>query len=212
MILRRVPYLLLVAVLCSDAAQGQNAQAVFERFVGTYESVQRLRADFTYTVSSEILGEVQAISGFVVAERDRYRIDTGSELLVVNPEGTSVFRRSEAQVLLSNSDEAPGAIVPGMFLIDFDEMFEPTGMETTSVGGVRHHALALRSIRRDVPFVDVTVWVRQSDGIVTRLLAVDKNETHTDISLLCVEIDPPVAPNTFVFTPPLGVEIIDLRS
>jgi len=54
--------------------------------------------------------------------------------------------------------------------------------------------------------------MRDSDDVVTFIEVVDANGTTMEFTLTNIVLNPLVEESTFQYTPPAGVEIVDLRS
>ncbi|MDX1428763.1 MAG: outer-membrane lipoprotein carrier protein LolA, partial [Rhodothermales bacterium] len=72
--------------------------------------------------------------------------------------------------------------------------------------------IVLRSIRPDEFFPQVTLTIRKSDYLISRLEVIDSNETRITINLRNVQLNPPVSTQDFTFEPPESSDVVDLRS
>ena len=78
--------------------------------------------------------------------------------------------------------------------------------------GERHYRLTLMPKSADSFFREATLWMRDRDDVITKMAVLDVNETRMIFTLDNIELNPSLDADTFRFTPPDGVEIIDLRS
>ncbi len=78
--------------------------------------------------------------------------------------------------------------------------------------GARHYRLNLKPKSPDSFFREATIWMRDRDDIITKLTVLDVNETRMVFTLDNIELNPVLDTDPFLFTPPDGVEVIDLRS
>ena len=82
---------------------------------------------------------------------------------------------------------------------------------TTPIGGVPHHLLKLTPKDAASLFKTVTLWVRASDALVTRLEVDDQNGASHRFDLSNIERNPALPAGTFSFAAPAGAEVTDLR-
>jgi outer membrane lipoprotein carrier protein len=207
--------LLLLAVFVlsiGQTAAAQDADAVFQRLRDKYQTIQSLRAEFTQTMTSAYTDGESSFAGQLVLEGDKYRVETGSEVLIVTDTETYVYRPNEKQVLINDVVEDDNSFSPSDFLLNYDERFDVSSVETVTIGGTRHYKLRLTPKKADSFFQEATLWVRNSDTIITRVEVLDVNDTKMVFSLKNIQLNPRIDAKTFSFTPPQGVEVIDLRS
>ena len=78
--------------------------------------------------------------------------------------------------------------------------------------GEKHFELRLQAKDPSYFFREATLWMRDSDAIITRLEVKDVNETRMLFTLKNIELNPSLDADLFIIVPPEGVEVIDLRS
>lgn len=202
----------IVLLAGHPVAQAQDADAVFARLLDKYNTIDALRAEFTQTMSSTYWDQEESFSGQLILEGDKYRIETGTELLIVNGQETFVYRPNEQQVLINDVVEDEASFSPTDFLLNYEDRFEVLDVDEVSYEGTQHYRLNLKPKSPDSFFRSATIWMRDSDAIITKLIVLDVNETRMVFTLDNIELNPTLDADTFSFTPPDGVEVIDLRS
>ncbi|MCZ6757734.1 MAG: outer-membrane lipoprotein carrier protein LolA, partial [Bacteroidetes bacterium] len=91
------------------------------------------------------------------------------------------------------------------FLDEFDSAYDVVSYERKD----KLDVLALRPQDPLSMFRDVTLW---ADGdIVVRLDVVDMNDVKMKFELSDIQFNPELSDQTFIFSIPNGVEVIDLR-
>lgn len=214
--IRSLPFALLVALgvlwIGHSPAHAQDAEAVFDRLQQKYEALSSLRAEFTQTMSSTFSDQEDSSSGTLTLSGDKYRVETGSQTLVTDGTTTYVYLPTEKQVLINNASNDETSFSPSEFLLNYDERFNVSGVTEAQVDGQAHYKLTLSPKRDDSFFQEATLWMRDRDAVITRLEVLDVNETRMTFQLENIQLDPSLPADTFTFTPPEGVEVIDLRS
>lgn len=208
----RLLLLAVVVLSVGQTAAAQDADAVFERLRDKYATIQSLRAEFTQTMTSVYSDEASSFTGQLVLEGDKYRVETGTEVLIVSDEEMYIYRPGEKQVLINDIVEDDNSFSPSDFLLNYDERFDVSGVETVTLDGTRHYKLRLVPKKADSFFQEATFWVRNSDTIITRVEVLDVNDTTMVFALKNIQLNPSIDAKTFTFTPPAGVEVVDLRS
>jgi outer membrane lipoprotein carrier protein len=193
-------------------AHAQDGDAVFERLQQKYESLNSLRAEFTQTMSSAFSDQEATSSGTLTLSGDKYRVETGSQTLITDGTTTYVYLPSEQQVLINKASNDDTSFSPSEFLLNYDARFNVSGVAETTLDGQTHYRLTLTPKQDDSFFQEATLWMRTTDAVITRLEVLDVNETRMTFRLENIQLDPALPADTFTFTPPEGVEVIDLRS
>lgn len=202
----------IVLITGQTQAHAQDAKSVFERLQKKYASLESLRADFTQTMSSAYSDDVVSSSGVLILQGDRYRVETGTQILVTDGEATYVYLPMEKQLLINDIVEDETSFTPTDFLLHYDKRFNVKSVEAAQVDGQKHYKLNLTPKASDSFFKEATLWVRDRDMIITRLEVLDVNETRMKFALNKVELNPKLGGDTFRMKPKAGDEVIDLRS
>ncbi len=198
---------LLVPVLFSGQAEAQSrsAEDVLQRLRSTYSSVDAMRASFTQQIGEH------AMSGTITLQGDRYRIETADQVLVSDGRTAWAFSRLDNQVLVSDHSDEAAAFAPGAFFTQYPDRFRVSVTGSESIGGTRHDVVQLTPRDADMPVRQVTLYVRSSDSIPTRVRVLDGAGSTMVFSLDQIQRNPRLANDTFRFTAPSGAEVIDLR-
>ncbi len=154
----------------------------------------------------------ESFTGRLILQGEKYRVETGTEVLVVNGQETYVYRPNEKQVLISDVVEDDASFSPSSFLLNYDQRFDVRDVAVVTYNGAKHYRLNLEPKSPDSFFREATIWMRDRDDIITKLMVLDVNETRMVFTLDNIELNPVLDADTFLFTLPEGVEVIDLRS
>lgn len=200
--------LLLLGALPARAQDALSLDELRER----YAELGALRASFTQVMGSEFADDSTRIRGEVLLDGTRYRVETPAQTVVTNGKTTWIYSPVDSQVVVNDAESPESTVTPQSFLTSSTERYEIASQRSDTRNGVAHSVLAIAPTDRSSRFTDVTLWVRNRDLVVTRLRATDRNGSTLDLRLHDIEINPPLADDHFVFTPPEGVDVVDLRS
>ncbi|MCH8246746.1 MAG: outer membrane lipoprotein carrier protein LolA [Bacteroidetes bacterium] len=183
----------------------QSSDDVIERLRTRYDAMQAMRATFSQTTSSTFLDNVEHFEGDILIQGDQYRIEMANQTIVTNTIVSWVFNRSENQVLINDYEPDENTFSLTTFLDEFDSAYDVVSYERKD----KLDVLALRPQDPLSMFRDVTLW---ADGdIVVRLDVVDMNDVKMKFELSDIQFNPELSDQTFIFSIPNGVEVIDLR-
>ena len=183
----------------------QSSDDVIERLRTRYDAMQAMRATFSQTTSSTFLDNVEHFEGDILIQGDQYRIEMSNQTIVTNTIVSWIFNRSENQVLINDYEPDENTFSLTTFLDEFDSAYDVVSYERKD----KLDVLALRPQDPLSMFRDVTLW---ADGdIVVRLDVVDMNDVKMKFELSDIQFNPELSDQTFIFSIPNGVEVIDLR-
>lgn len=177
----------------------------------TYDALDGLRASFTQVISSDFAGDTTKLRGTVVLSGNKYRVETATQTVVTDGQTTWIYTPADSQVVINDTEQDASTVTPETFLTASATRYEKTGTTSTTRRGRPHVKLTVAATDSSSRFTEATLWVRRSDRVVTRMRATDRNGSALDLRLRNLVVNPPRTDNPFTFTPPTGVEVVDLR-
>lgn len=201
---------LAIAVAPFLAASAQESQAALDRLQAIYNAETSLRAEFSFAAASDYWDAPQRQRGRFLLSGQRYRIETASDILVVADEISTLYRRAENQVIITSVEGEDDILSLGAALGDIRSRFEVLGIEEAVRVGALHDVIRLSPQSEYGSIVDLTLWLRRQDGVVTRIESQD-GAAHVTITFDHIELDARIDGNAFDFVPPEGAEVIDMR-
>ncbi len=189
----------------------QSDEELIGRLRAKYDQVELMKADFTQSITSPFGDVLPENTGSLLLEGDRYRVETDLQTFVTDGETTWIFNASDNQVLINDFVDDETTFSISKFLANFQNDYEILNTSLNYLNGTRHHEMQLKSLINESFFKEVTLWMRDSDHVITRLKVVDANDALLEFNLNDIQINPNLEGDPFTFTPPATAEIIDLR-
>ncbi|WP_040605700.1 LolA family protein [Salisaeta longa] len=193
-------------------AQPAPATVTLQAVQARYNALDGLRAQFTQRTTSTFGDGSQTTDGIIWLQRNRYRIETGTETIVSNGTTLWIYDRVQEQVIIDRVDDRAQGLTPTAFFSDFAARFAVTERRSGTRLGAPHAVLTLAAQSDTTRFEALTLWVRTTDRLITQLVARDRNGTSFEIALRTLVPNPSLPANTFRFTPPDTADVVDLRS
>jgi outer membrane lipoprotein carrier protein len=203
-----------LALLClavSPPATAQPAGLALPDVQEAYDALDGLRASFTQLIGSDFSGDTTRLRGTVLLSGNKYRVETPGQTVVTNGETTWIYTPADSQVVVNDAGSGATQVTPRTFLTASDDRYRITESTSTSRTGTPHVKLSLTATDSSSRFKEATLWVRRSDRIVTRVRATDRNGSTLDLRLENIEVNPPLPNSAFTFSPPSGIDVVDLR-
>jgi outer membrane lipoprotein carrier protein len=195
----------------APAADTAGAAARLDAVEARYRALTGLSARFSQVTEPDGGGASARLEGRLLLQGNKYRIETPEETLVTDGTTTWVYTPADSQVIVNDASDDPSTLSPRTFFTDYGRRYRAARMEPAASG--RDASTVLHLVPRDAAsnYETVALWVREDD-VVTRLRVTDAAGTTYTISLDRIALNPGLGPSTFRFTPPDGVEVVDLRS
>ena len=193
-------------------AQSQipSADVLLEKVALRYQDT--MEASFEHTLTSDFWDGSQTMTGSIQLYKNQYRIETLYEVITGQDDEAWIYRPEENQVLITTIDEEGLAYSPGTLFRSYENFYNAHSSDYELLDGIPHFRLELSPIQADVSIMSLTLWIRESDLIPTKMELMNQNSTRIEIHLSNIRVGVPFPPDIFEFTPPEGVEVIDLRS
>lgn len=183
-------------------AQGTSA---FDRLKQAFETGNVFNAAFVHEYNDTFTGEQQRTEGTIWVGKDRYKIISGNNIMLVDGEISRVYDSTRNRVIISDYEEEEDDFAPSRMLQGVDD--------TYSVSEYRHGngniEILLSSNDPFTIFIQVTI-ILDVNGIPLRIEAIDQVEN--ELTTFFIDgVFMPEDPEIFLFQYPDTAEQIDLR-
>jgi outer membrane lipoprotein carrier protein len=202
--------LLLGLVLVPPASAQSDAPSLTD-VQAAYDALDGLRASFTQLLSSDFAGDTTRIEGTVLLSGNRYRVRTPDQTVVTDGETTWIYTPADSQVVVNDAGEGATQVTPKTFLTASADRYRITESTSATRAQTPHVKLSVTATDSSSRFTRATLWVRRADRLVTRMRAEDRNGSTLDLRLRDLVVNPSFDASAFTFSPPEGIEVIDLR-
>ncbi len=203
--LRNLVFSTLLPLLIFAGTGTEQASPKFDDLKERFEQNEVFYATFIHEFNDTFTGEQQITEGTIWVGRDRYKIESGNSIMVVDGEISRVYDGTKGRVIISEYVEEDDDFAPSRMLQGVDDSYS-VREEAAFDGRTRVH------LSTDDPFAmfaNVTI-ILNSSGIPMRIEAIDQvdNEliTYFRNGRFIMHSD-----DLFRFEPPQGAELIDLR-
>jgi len=208
---RLATLVVLLSLILTPPAGGQSTSLSLSDVQEAYENLDGLRASFTQVISSDFAGDTTRLDGTVSLSGNKYRVEIPNQTVVTDGETTWIYTPADSQVVINDAEQEESTVTPETFLTASDDRYDETASTPTTRQGTPHVKLTVAATDSASRFKEATLWVRRSDRVVTRMRATDRNGSTLDLRLKNLVVNPELRDDPFTFSPPEGLEIIDLR-
>ncbi|MBP9192827.1 MAG: outer membrane lipoprotein chaperone LolA [Ignavibacteria bacterium] len=208
--MKTLKYLVIFSViLVNSVSYAQDAQEIIKKVQSKYENITDAKATFTQTLKSSG-GKANSSSGVIyIKKADKYRIEAGGQVIITDGKTSWSYSPRRKQVVIDNYKDDGNSFSPNKFLFSYPENFYSDLDGEENVGGVDCYIIKLTP-RSGGSVKSAKLWVDKNEDLIRKINIVT-NESSNTYSLKNISLDTGLSPSKFSFTPPEGVEVIDLR-
>jgi outer membrane lipoprotein carrier protein len=207
--------ILFSGLIATGAPAQENlptVREVTEKLERHYAMVDDVVAQFEQHVRFGFSNIEQTFTGTLTMKKpNHYRIESEHQTIVTD--GTTVWAYSPVnqQVVIDHYKENQNSLSPEHFMLNL-----PSNYYTSLLGeekGASGPLITLKLVPKDDrSFVkSVKLWVEPSTWMIRRIVILDVNDTETTYTVRDIRMNTNVKDASFVFAPPAGTEVVDLR-
>lgn len=146
----------------------------------------------------------------LLKDSTRFRLEIPGATYVSDGETFWVYHQKNEQVVVRAASEMAGQPLPGEVLLRFLDS-EPLSVARVKAGGKEILELRLDPSRAMKNLDSLSVQLDRKDHSLRRIASRDVNGNESVYTLLSVKRNGGIKDREFVFTPPKGVEVVDMR-
>lgn len=203
-----IPFFIL-ALLPFSGLQAQDAQEIIRKVQSKYDNISDARATFTQTTKPSG-GKGKSTSGVIyIRKQNSYRIEAGSQIIITDGATSWVYSPNKKQVVIDNYKDDGSSFSPNKFLFNYPENFYSDLEGEEKIGGAECYVIKL-SPRSGGSVKSAKIWIDKNEDVI-RKITISTNQSTNTYTLKDITLDAGISSSKFTFTPPSGVEVIDLR-
>lgn len=194
-----------LAVAITSVASAQDAQEIIKKTQDTYRDINDAKATFSQSVKPG-----GSSSGTLYIQKsDKYRIETKGQTIVTDGATSWSYSPKKNQVVIDNYKNDKNTFSPNKFLFNYPEEFYSDLEGEEKASGVDCYVLKLTP-RNKGSIKSAKIWIDKNDYII-RKITISSSESTSTYTLTNIDLNPGLSSSKFTFSPPSGVEVIDLR-
>ena len=192
--------------------KGLDVKEITERLQQRYEMIDDATARFEQHVRFGYSSIEQTFNGSLILKKpNHYRIESEHQTIVTDGVTVWAYTPANNQVVVDHFKENQNSLSPEQFILNLPTDYYSTLLAPEEAAGTTLLTLKLTP-RDDRSFVKyVKVWVEEKSWMIRKILILDVNDTETTYTIKDMKLNTNVQETAFVFSPPPGTEVVDLR-
>jgi chaperone LolA len=207
--LKKIIYIFIIFFFAGKIIMAQDSQEIIKNVQAAYENITDAKAVFTQTIKSSG-GKANSSSGTIyIKKTNKYRIEAGGQIIITDGQTSWSYSPKKKQVIVDNYKDDGNTFSPNKFLFNYPQNFYSDLDGDDNVGGIDCYVIKL-SPRSSGSVKSAKIWIDKKDYLIRKINIVTSESSNT-YSLKDITLDAGISSSKFSFSPPEGVEVIDLR-
>jgi outer membrane lipoprotein carrier protein len=204
--------LLLGFVLAAVRAGDDDAEEILSNLRDKYDSIHDASVSFTQHVEFGVTKVEQTFTGKLLMKKgNKYRIEMEQQTIVTDGKSVWSFNKPNNQVLIDKFTDDPNSITPDKLLVNVPDKYSTTLLGSEKLDDRPLAILKLVPKTKGSTVQWMKVWVDTDDWLMKKVQVLDLSDNLTTFIITDIRINPSIPDSQFRFTPPEGVDVIDLR-
>lgn len=202
----------LLLIARAAAYGGESAADILEKVQGKYESIRDASLTFTRHVVFGVTQTRQDFAGTLAMKKgNRYRIELEDQTIVTDGKSVWTYSKINNQVFVDAYKEDSVSFSPDRVLVNAPENYTAAILGKEEVGKKEASILKLvpKSDKSNLKWMKV--WVDRDEWLMRKIQLLDIADNLTTYEVGSLKLNAGLPDSTFRFTPPPGVEVIDVR-
>ena len=198
--------------LISSTTSANDVESIIKKVRSTYDKIKSLETHFVQVSVWSLAGEEQRSEGkLYLQEKNNYRVETDTQLIVTDGTTVWTFAKDRNQVIIDRLTESKENPLPREILLKYTKNSRKELLGETQVGGTPCYEIVFLPEDDDAFIVSTRAWISKKDWLAVKIEQEDVNENITRYELSQIKINPPLDKALFSFTIPATAEVVDLR-
>lgn len=191
---------------------GDDAEELIQQIQEKYENLKDFSCHFSQSVEFSVTKSTQRFQGSLWVQRgNKYHIEVEDQIIVTNGRTVWSFSRATNQVLIDRYREDIGGLTPDRVLVDILDRYTVTPVDNETAVKDRVSILKLNPKERLSNMKWLKLWIDTDQLLLQRVQVQDVMGNLTTYDVSDMKFNAGLSDSLFLFHPPEGAEIVDLR-
>ncbi len=209
----RMSFVLMGSLLLLGTAHAEKVNDIIKKVQKKYRDYQTIQVEFVEKTKFSLTGtEVEVPAKLLMQGKDKFRLESEDQVLIADGETFWRYNKLDNQVLIDYAKKGDQDVMLNTFLSDFRDQYFAELIDEEKQDGNKLYVIKLvPKPSENSMFTAVRIWVKDKEWEITRIIYEDYNQNETEYVISKTLFNPKFPNTAFAFTPPEGIEVVDLR-
>ena len=190
-----------------------DTEKIIKEVQEKYQKSKSLEIQFKEINRFKLTNTTSEIFGtFVIKGKDKYRLNSETQIIVTDGETFWRYNKIENQVLIDNAKKENQEVLLNNFLYDLQKNYFSQIVDEYKDDGTKIFVLKLTpKPSNESFFTSIKFWVENKSWKIRRVIYTDYNENETEYEIEKIYFDKQFPDSFFTFNPIEGSEVVDVR-
>lgn len=193
-------------------ATAADAAGILKNAEAKAMAASTLSADFTLSIRWELRDTTENKKGKLYFKKpETYRVELGDNLILCD--GKTLRRHTPAlrQYTISPLRGAEADFQPGAWFFRYTDRFKPVALDSADGKGGRVYGILLEPLGDEKRYDRFKVFISATTGLPRAIETTDRSGNAARYEITKIVLNKRLGDKLFIFKPPRGTEVIDLR-
>ncbi|MCX6639013.1 MAG: outer membrane lipoprotein carrier protein LolA [bacterium] len=204
---------ILALILYPLMTFAEESEAIIQRVQKKFESLSTLSLHFEIRYhTTGATDTAQDESRLILAKGDKFRLESPSRTIVSDGENIWMYDPQQQQVIIRHANDHQGDLLnPRQILFDYPSKYRVEKVQKGSYAGISCDILTMMPKDPADPTRKLQVWVDRTESYTRKIIVEDTADNIMTFEFENFTSGQNMPENTFNYSTPKGVEVIDLR-
>lgn len=205
----KIKYFLLGCVFFSGL-YAQSPKEVINKIQSKFNSINNFTAVFNQTFYNAHGTEGGKAAGkFSYKKNDKFIVELNNQMIVSDGKTVWNYDKKFKRVVISNFDDDPTSFSLEKFIFSYPPLCKAQIIKDEVV---QNGEVVLQLVPKDgdLQFKEVKIW-KNTENLITKMQLIDIGDMKYSFGFSDIKVNQDLPDLKFVFNPPKGIQIIDLR-
>jgi len=207
-------YLILICILGSFLYlhAGDDADMLIKKLQKKYDAMKDLSVKFNEHVQFGVTRNEQNFRGtFSMKKGNRFNIDMDQQSIVTDGKSVWTFNKTTNQVIIDTFRDESFSTSPERILSNIPDTYNAVMIGTETSGKQEFSVVKLTPKQKKSNVISMKLWIDTDAMLMKKIQVLDASDNSMTYALEDIKINSALPDSMFIFHPPSGTNVVDLR-
>lgn len=205
--------IIVLLVLALQAAFSADVNDIIKKIQKTYDQMDNLSAVFSQIETFKLTGsQNETIGRIFIKGGEKYRFESEDQVIVTDGKTVWTYNAISKQLLIDRVRKNSGALLPRDMLFKYPKTHLATLLKEEKTAGDTYYTVRLDPKEGVRGFIkNIKIRVKKKNWLVEEIETTSQNGNTSIFKITEIITNKNLENNLFIYQPPEGAQIVDMR-